>query len=136
MGRGNTMVQGKYEGLYYVDNDGEVELLGAISDLKDWDYDYEISRENFEWFLNQFCEDFQKMFPSFEIVQTDCCGTIMKNNLFEIVVEDNEWSYAVKLIQLEADYYESSKEGFQKKHYKNYRSEEHTSELQSPDRIS
>lgn len=128
MGRGNTCVRGKYEGLYYVDNDyidcydkdGEIKLLGDISDLRGWDYDYTFSRENFEEFLYHFCEDFRTMFPSFEVIQMDYCGTIMKNNLFEIVIEDNEWSYAVKLIQLEEEYDEYHKEGFQKKHYQNY----------------
>lgn len=128
MGRGNTMVRGKYEGLYYVDRDfldmytkGEnSRYLGEIEDLTGWDYDDVLSDINFEDFVYQFTEDLKDRFHSFEIVQTGYCGTIMKNNLFEIVLEDNEWSYAVKLIQLEADWDEPSKDGFQKLHYQRY----------------
>lgn len=130
MGRGNTMVRGKYEGLYYVDRDfidmwynrniDDSKYQGEIDDLTDWDYDEVLSDINFKDFVYLFTEDIKERFPSFEVVQIDYCGTIMKNNLFEIVLEDNEWSYAVKLIQTEADWDEPSKEGFQKKHYQRY----------------
>ncbi len=130
MGRGNTCVRGKYEGLYYVDRDfldvyynseeDESRLLGEIDNMNGWEYDSLLSDINFEDFVNDFSEDVKKMFPSFEVVQLGYCGTIMKNSLFEIVLEDNEWSYAVKLIQVEADWDEPCKDGLQKKHYQNY----------------
>jgi hypothetical protein len=43
----------------------------------------------------------------------------MENQLFEIKIEDNEWSYAVKLLQKEPGY-DYDYTGLQKKHYKNY----------------
>lgn len=128
MGRGNICTRGKYEGLYYVDSnyinywykDGEVELQENIEDLTEWDFDSDFSYLRFNNFLEEFAESFKKKFPSFEIVQTEACGVILENNLFTVEIEDNEWGYAVELIQKEADYDEPSKEGLQKKHYKTY----------------
>ena len=135
MGRGNTCVFGKYEGLYYVDRDyidcyvakemnedGEYEekMLGDLSmgDFGDYDYDYALSEMYYEDFVYEFISMMEKKFKSFGTTGNNY-GVVMENNLFEIEIEDNEWSYAVKLIQKEDDY-DNHLEGLQKKHYKNY----------------
>jgi hypothetical protein len=43
----------------------------------------------------------------------------MESELFEIEIEDNQWSYAVKLIQKEC-WYDNHLEGLQKKHHESY----------------
>ena len=135
MGRGNTCVFGKYEGLYYVDrnyldcyiakemnDDGEYEekMLGDISmeEFPNFDYDYALSEMYYEDFLEEFIYKMENKFKSFAHTGKDY-GTVMENNLFEIEIEDNEWSYAVKLIQKEDDW-DNHLEGLQKKHYENY----------------
>lgn len=132
VGRGNISVYGEYEGLYYIDYDyiyyykskeeneyGEfdIKLLADMDadDFEDYEYDYDLSRLSAEEYINMFVEDMTKKFDSF--VATDkTYGVIMENSLFEIKIEDNEWSYAVELIQKD-DY---SISGLQKKHYKQY----------------
>ena len=135
MGRGNVCTWGDYEGLYYVDRDyldyytakeadeyGEFEgkMLGEIeyNEFCDYDYDYTISEIYYEEFVQEFVNLMEKKFGSFTSTG-DIGGTIMENNLFEIQIEDNEWSYAVKLIQKENDW-DDSLRGLQKRHYQNY----------------
>lgn len=136
MGKGNTCVFGKYEGLYYVDRDyidcyisKEVDENGEYINKLQYDMNYPEDYNNFDYddilssiYYNDFIQEFTSMmenkFKSFVSTGNDF-GTIMENNLFEIEVEDNEWSYAVKLIQKE-DNYDNHLEGLQKKHYENY----------------
>ena len=135
MGKGNTCVHGEYEGLYYVDRDyidcyvsKETDENGEYinklqcdvdypTDYDNFDYDEIISQIYYEDFIQNFTSEMEKKFKSFESTG-DNFGAIMENSLFEVVVEDNEWSYAIKLIQKENDY--ENLEGLQKKHYKNY----------------
>lgn len=136
MGRGNTCVFGKFEGLYYVDRDyidcyiaremnedGEYEQkmqcdMNYPEDYNDYDYDDILSGIYYDDFIQNFTAMMEEKFKSFVSTGKDF-GTIMENNLFEIEIEDNEWSYAVKLIQKE-DWYDNHLEGLQKKHYQNY----------------
>lgn len=132
MGLGNIHTHGDYEGLYYIDYDyidyytskeeneyGEfdIKLLADMDadDFEDYEYDYDLSRLSAEEYINMFVEDMTKKFDSF-VATGKIYGTIMENSLFEIKIEDNEWSYAVELIQKD-DYALS---GLQKKHYKQY----------------
>lgn len=134
MGKGNVCVFGEYEGLYYVDRDyidcyianepdenGEYEqkMLGDMSmeDFQNFEYDSVLSGIYYEDFIQNFTAMMEKKFKSFVSTGNDY-ETVMENSLFEIVIEDNEWSYAVKLIQKES-YYDNL-EGLQKKHYENY----------------
>lgn len=131
MGRGNVCTFGKYEGLYYADRDyldfyvpidGEADEGKYLeemehNDFSDYEYDEFISRANYKDFISEFISLFRGKFKSFSATGKDY-GVIMENNLFEIEVEDNQWSYAVKLIQKE-DYY-NNLEGLQKKHHGNY----------------
>lgn len=132
MSRGNVCVFGKFEGLYYVDRDyidfyvpinGEADdgkFLGelSMSEFPDYEYDEFLSNIYYEDFINDFVYLFNKKFKSFAQTGKEY-GTILENNLFEIEIEDNEWSYAVKLIQKEC-WYDNHLEGLQKKHYTNY----------------
>lgn len=134
MGRGNVCVHGEYEGLYYVDRDyidcyianepdenGEYEqkMLGEMSmeDFQNYDYDTVLSGLYYDDFIQEFTAMMEKKFKSFVSTGNDY-ETVMENSLFEIDIEDNEWAYAVKLIQKES-YYDNL-EGLQKKHYQNY----------------
>lgn len=135
MGRGNVCVFGEYEGLYYVDR-GYIDCYIAkeadeygeyeekmycdmdLNDFADYDYDEFLSRIYYEDFISEFISIMEKKFKSFVSTGKDF-GTIMENNLFEIEIEDNQWSYAVKLIQKEC-WYDNHLEGLQKKHYENY----------------
>ncbi len=135
MGRGNVCVHGEYEGLYYVDRDyidcyianeanenGEYEqkMQGDMSmeDYDNFEYDSGLSQMYYDDFIQDFTYMMNKKFKSFVSTGNDF-ETIMENNLFEIVIEDNEWSFAVKLIQKEYDY-DNHLVGLQKKHYENY----------------
>lgn len=135
MGKGNVCVFNDYEGLYYVNRDYidcyiakemnnneeyEEKMLGEMSmeDFNNYDYDEVLSSIYYEDFLQEFTSMMEKKFKSFNSTGNDY-GTIMENSLFEIEIEDNEWSYAVKLIQKEDDC-DNHLEGLQKKHYENY----------------
>lgn len=135
MGRGNVCTYGKYEGLYYADRDyidcyiskepveddyygsklvGEMEL----DDFDKYEYDDCQSMWNYNQFIQEFTSKMGKRFKSLECTGNDF-GVVMQNELFEIEIEDNEWSYAIKLLQTEPGYcYDYT--GLQKRHYKNY----------------
>ena len=136
MGRGNVCVRGDYEGLYYVDRGyidcytakaedeyGEYDTklqcdMNYPEDYDNYDYDEILSQIYYDDFIREFTSMMEKKFKSFTSTGNDY-GVILENNLFEIEIEDNEWSYAVKLIQKE-DWYDNHLEGLQKKHYENY----------------
>lgn len=135
MGRGNVCVFGDYEGLWYVDRDYldcyvskfededgvyESKMLGEmdINEFGIFEYDYILSEIYFNEFVDYFVSMMDKRFKSLTPTG-DKYGTIMENNLFEIQIEDNEWSYAVELIQKENPY-DDCLCGLQKRHYQNY----------------
>lgn len=135
MGRGNVCTHGKYEGLYYADRDyldeyvskepDEDDVYNSVlqkdlsyDDFDKYDYDETLSRINYDDFIQNFTSLMENRFKSFTSTGKDY-GVIMENSLFEIEIEDNEWSYAVKLIQKE-HWYDNSLEGLQKKHYQTY----------------
>lgn len=116
MGRGNACVHGEYEGLYYVDWDNFTVVEGKE--------DYELRNEEWELSLEQFIHDFKGKYKSF----SECNEwtsreerAVLQNSLFYIVVEDNEWSMAIKLIQKEQSYYSMGNiENLQKGLYQKY----------------
>ncbi len=132
MGRGNVCVFGEYEGLYYADRDyldfyvpidGEADEGKFLEEMEhndfgDYEYDEFLSRIYYEDFIYDFIDLMKKRFNSFSETGENY-GVILENELFKIEVEDNTWSYAVKLIQKEC-WYDNHLEGLQKKHYKNY----------------
>ena len=133
MGRGNVCVFGQDEGLYYADRDyldyyipidGESDEGKYLVEMNHYDHDFEnfvydeyISMANYEDFISVFKTIMLKKFKSLCDTEKDY-GVILENELFKIEIEDNEWSYAVKLLQKEHWYY--NLEGLQAKHYINY----------------
>jgi hypothetical protein len=121
MGRGNVCVRGKYEGLFYVDYDFFKskpldEDGNEIEDGEDFfDQDY----------LDECISEFKSLMTkasSFTVCDRwhhRDIHVVLENNLFEIAIVDNEWSYAVMLLQKD-DSYHYSKNNLQKKHYQNY----------------
>lgn len=135
MGCGNVNVHGEYEGLYYVSKDyldyyiaKEADEYGAYNckmlgdmtaeDFDNYDYASDLSYMNTIDYINMFVEKMEKRFSSFVPTEEEF-NTIMENSLFEIKIVDNEWSYAIELIQKENDY-DDCLIGLQKKHYQNY----------------
>ena len=134
MGRGNECVTGKYEGLYFADkdyleayikaNDADegpiVKLLGMLTyeEMNEYEFDYELSEEFYEEFVFNFKENMEKRFKSLSSTN-ETFGTVLENKLFKIVIIDNEWSYAVELLQKESEY-GGNIEGLQAKHFKRY----------------
>lgn len=142
MGRGNVCVTGKYEGLYFVDNDHihvyrdledttdypECKLMGDLGydELASgkWLYDEEGTMNEQEDIEECFVDDFGRMFPSFERAKPNVwiggsVRALMESKLFYIGIEDNEWSMAVKLIQKESEY-GNELVGLQSRHYQRY----------------
>lgn len=143
MGRGNVSVSGPYEGVFFVDRDntdwyvldGESVLQKDI-DIDDFacaKYDETASEESYIAMCNGIVERIAKQFPSFrEILENvwfrytdygcdrrDFGVVLLENDLFVISVEDNEWSYAVLLLQKQ-DEYDDHLSGLQKRHYQKY----------------
>ena len=141
MGRGNVCTTGKYEGLYYIDNDdyyvytlandlsdsSELRLMRDLSYEEltgaDWSYDELETESELDDIKECFIAEFIKLFPSFERVDKTYISAsrlaILENKLFYICMEDNEWSIAVELIQRE-DPYDDHLVGLQKRHYERY----------------
>lgn len=137
MGAGNVCVFGQAEGLYYVDRDfldvysrktedNEYEscLLGELEcgdDTFEYDeFESELRRDDMQYNL---CEMLRKRFPSFEYVNKWVSNTrkaLLENELFYIVLEDNQWSIAVELIQKEGEYGGEEKVGLQMGLYLKY----------------
>lgn len=138
MGRGNACVNRDYEGLFYIDNDDldvyrryneeedvyEVAMLGELS-YEDMSSGWELDELETQFIWEETVRELQMgmvcRFKSF----SECDEwvsreehAILENNLFYVVVEDNQWSMAVKLIRKDDDYADIS--GLQKKHYQRY----------------
>ena len=148
MGRGNVSVSGRYEGLFYIDNDHihvyrrdaplgdepETRLMESLSsaDINTgaWLYDEYGTMEEEGDILECFMDSFGRMFPSFTRAGEDqwikngrygdlCRRVIMESGLFYIAVEDNQWSLAIELIQKE-DPYDDHLSGLQGLHFRRY----------------
>ena len=149
MGRGNVSVSGRYEGLYYIDNDHfhvyrrdepgaecpETRLMGDLSydELtgSEWLYDEWGTGEEEDDILECFISSFVRMFPSFKRpmketwIKNGSWGplsrrVILESKLFYIAVEDNEWSLAVELVQKEEPWGLPWMENLQKRLYQKY----------------
>jgi len=134
MGCGNVYIGGKYEGLYYVDNEhlvvyhreGEPESKAVLKEVgmgEQWEYDEVGTRRQMRHFEETLCKMLRMRFPSFVQCSSDnwitnCRRAILENKLFFIALEDNQWSMAVELVQKEDDY--RTLEGLQAWHYQRY----------------
>lgn len=117
MGRGNCCVCGNYEGLYYVDNDFldvysrsdnsddyDIRLKRDVDDYDSWDYNEAESYFNRDMLVHEFACEVMQRFPKFDYVNKWISRdrkAILENELFYVVLEDNEWSMAVELIERE-----------------------------------
>ena len=143
MGRGNVSVSGPYEGMFFVDRDntdwyvldGEPVLQKDldVDDFARAEYDEEESNDSFSAMCNGIVERIVKRFPSFREIgenvwfryadygcdRRDFGTVLLENDLFVISVEDNEWSYAVLLLQKQNEY-DDHLSGLQKRHYQKY----------------
>ena len=115
MGRGNVCVHGPYEGLYYVDYD-YFYYFDVDED------DNEIGERQFdEQYMKDSIDNFKyKMLKSGAFNECDRwhhgeIHVILESKLFEIAIVDNDWSYAVMLLQKD-----DAPVGLQKKHYESY----------------
>ena len=136
MGRGNCMVNGPYEGLWYIDRDlidvywnsytEEYKLMRDVGhdEFMKCDYSEIESEYNFNDMIDIIRDRMMLKYKSF--VATDRwisdggsrCDrrAFAENELFFIAVEDNEWSYAIELIQKGPE----SLSGLQKRFYQTY----------------
>lgn len=143
MGRGNVSVSGPYEGVFFVDRDNtdwyvldDEPVLKKDLDTEDFacaEYDDEESNDCFTAMCSGIVERIAKRFPSFREIgenvwiryadygcdRRDFGVVLLENDLFVISVEDNEWSYAVLLLQKQ-DAYDYHLLGLQKRHYQKY----------------
>lgn len=144
MGRGNVCVTGKYEGLYYIDNDDfyvyrreepdsdkefESRLLKDLSYPEltggEWFFCESETEDEKDDILECFIEGFTRMFPSFRRPEPaelwlEDARVILESKLFHIAVEDNQWSLAVKLLQKEEPWGDVWMENLQKRLYEKY----------------
>ncbi len=149
MGRGNVCVTGKHEGLYYIDNDHfhvyrrdepdsddefQTRLLRDLSYEEltggEWHLDEWETEDEKDDILECFIESFTMMFRSFERPAKETWLTepgfggrsrrvLLESKLFNIALENNEWSLAVELLQKE-DPYDDHLSGLQGRHYMKY----------------
>lgn len=143
MSLGNVCVTGKYEGLYYIDNDDfhvyrreepdsdeefESRLLKDLSYPEltggEWFFCEAETEDEKDDILECFIEGFTRMFPSFRRPEPaelwlEDARVILESKLFHIAVEDNEWSLAVKLLQKEEPY-DDHLSGLQSRHHMKY----------------
>lgn len=136
MGRGNCCVTGKYEGLFYIDNDDLCVYVNPddedekvlrrnipFEDLCLWEF----SDQDTEWWegdvLEALSEAIRRRFPSFGPCDKWLNRerhALLENRLFYIAIEDNQWAMAVELIQKEEPWGDPWMENFQKRFYEEY----------------
>lgn len=129
----NVCPSGQCEGVYYIDRhfcdmykgqDGELYVLKNIeaNDLPKYSYDEDESYWQFSYLLSELVVGLKKRFSSFRSVNKWVSRTrraILENDLFYLAVEDNEWSFAIELLQKDEDY-SSGTIGLQTALYKKY----------------
>ena len=136
MGRGNCCTFGDYEGLWYIDRDLIDVYYNAETDESRLARDIDLdefpsfrysdieSQFNFDDMIGVIKERMVAKFKSFHPVDRwvsdggSRCDrhAFLESELFFIAVEDNEWSYAIELIQKGPEYLA----GFQKRFYQIY----------------
>ena len=132
MGKGNVAVFGKNEGLYYVSNefiesvsvlnsDGDYDMLTrrqAYEQNVEGEYDQIASEYEFNNFVDTIVDGMENRFHSF--FATDRWERdnhiICENNLFKVAIADNEWSYAVLLLEQD----DTAVAGLQGMHFARY----------------
>ena len=136
MGRGNCCTYGPYEGLWYIYRDlidvyyneenDEYKVMRDIeyNEFAGYQYSYSESEYNYDDMLEVIKDRMMAKFKSFSPVDrwvsdggTRCDRhAFLESELFFIAVEDNQWSYAIELIQKGPEYLS----GLQKRFYQTY----------------
>lgn len=73
----------------------------ASEEIEDYEYNKKLSQLEFDEFKERFCTDMQKKFKSLQPVDRwkgRYQHIILENSLFEIALQDNQWSIAVELL--------------------------------------
>lgn len=113
MSRGNVNVSLR-DGLYYVHYDS-INLYRSVSDKEDirmkkdipagqtgkYNLDLTVSQANYNAWLETFLTAMQKRYPSLKRVdryEKRGQRLVLENSMFQVMIEDNEWSFAVELI--------------------------------------
>jgi len=103
MGRGNACVHGEYETLFYIDYDNFICYVCDEDGNETEERDYDIESSDVDESIKQLKTSIKN-----KTNMADCdywisrdAHAILENKLFMIAIEDNEWSYAVKLLQKE-----------------------------------
>lgn len=137
MGRGNCRPNGKYEGVYYIDNDNlwmyrqktggefaEMRTLAEIpyEEIHLWEFDDIQTEDVIAYTLDELSDTIMRKFKSFSkrdkwISRNQ--HAILENGLFYIAIEDNEWSIAVELLQKSGEFGENLTP-FQKRYHRQY----------------
>lgn len=115
MGRSNVCVHGPYEGLYYVDYDNF--YYNELDDDDNMTGELGFDQVYMEHTIDNFKYEMMKsgVFTECDRWHHNDIHVILESKLFEIAIADNEWSYAVMLLQKE-----DATIGLQKKHYESY----------------
>lgn len=113
MSKGNVNVS-LNDGLYYIhynsinvykskQNPNDLRTIDQIppQQKSTFHLDLKLSQANYDQWLKKFRELMTKRFPSLQIIDQYLKRDqriILQNSLFQIIIEDNEWSFAVELI--------------------------------------
>lgn len=118
MGRGNVCVFGKYESVYFIPFETFYDYpYNSETDEEDETQEKEYKHYLYDDFKDNLSEMIKNKFKSFSKCdkwldnETHC---IIENNLFDIALQDNQWSIAVKLLC------KDDETGLHIKHFKEY----------------
>ena len=115
MSQGNVNVS-LNDGLYYI-HYNSVNVYKSKQNPKDlrtidqipshqrnqFNLDLPLSQANYDAWLEQFRKAMCKRYKSYRIVDKYLKRTqriVLENNMFQVIIEDNEWSFAVELISI------------------------------------
>lgn len=113
MNQNNVNVSGR-DGLYYVHYDSinqyhhknntddvRPKHLIPAAELDNYELDLPLSQAGYDLWLNDFRKAMRNRYPSFEIADHyEKAGKrlILQSKMFQVIIEDNVWSFAVELI--------------------------------------
>lgn len=115
MSKGNINVS-LNDGLYYISynsvnvykskqNPQDLKTIDQIApqDRAQFDLDLPLSQANYDAWLESFRKAMRKRYPSYRIIDKYLKRDqriVLENNMFQVIIEDNEWSFAVELISI------------------------------------
>lgn len=115
MGRGNVSTRNKYEEVLYIDYENF--HLPVLDENGEETEETEFDNDHMQDTIDEFCSEMINH-SSFEKVDKWLDRerhVILENGLYQIAITDNEWSYAILLLQRD-----DAPESLQCRHYKSY----------------